>query len=101
MLKEEEAQIMSQIKEETDEISRLENIEQIIRRLFSSHFLIIELMYLSFSFRQSSRKETHSLEECKDLFIRLKADFAAEYLLYTLDTLAIPVILPKVYFIKI
>lgn len=41
-----------------------------------------------------------SLDECKELFLKLRRDYNAEYMLYGLDSLAIPVVLPKVFLLN-
>ena len=77
----EQNRIEEELAESNAEIARLEEIEGIVR-----HF-----------YKESSLENT-TLDECRDLFITLREKYSVEYMLYGLDAIAIPVLLPKVWF---
>jgi hypothetical protein len=54
----------------------------------------VNINLIWFSFYQS--QVDGSLDECKELFITLRSEYAAEYTLYGLEAIAIPLLLPKV-----
>uniref|UniRef100_A0A183CHX8 GCFC domain-containing protein n=1 Tax=Globodera pallida TaxID=36090 RepID=A0A183CHX8_GLOPA len=82
-LKNEEQRISEDIAENRDELLRLEEVEQLVGRF-------------------SSFADGSSLDECKKLFLKLLEEYEAEYKMYGLDALAIPIVLPKIkrYFLE-